>query len=206
MTTTTASADTLEATASVGPLEAFRMAQREAQRTEPLEATAMTLATVDERGWPSARIVLLKEVDERGFVFYTNFGSRKARELEASKRAALCIHWASRTQQVRVEGTIERVSDEEADLYFASRPRGSQIGAWASRQSEDLESRQLLDARVAEYEAKFGDGPVPRPPFWGGYRLVAERIEFWYGHDDRLHDRDLFEKTEQGWKPSRLYP
>jgi len=197
---------TLEATAKLGPLETFRQTQREAKNTEPLEATAMTLATVNERGQPSVRVVLLKEVDDRGFVFYTNFGSRKARELDESKRGALCVHWPSLTQQVRIEGTVERVSDAEADAYFASRPRGSQLGAWASRQSETLESREVLDARVAEVEAKYGDGPIPRPSFWGGYRLVAERIEFWYGHDDRLHDRDLFELGENGWKPSLLYP
>ena len=177
------------------PIAAFREALERARKREPVEATSVVLATADAEGRPSARVVLLKGVDDRGFAFYTNFTSRKARELEANPRAALCVYWESLEQQVRVEGPVERVADEEADAYFASRPRMSQIGAWASRQSEPLDSRARLLGR-----------PVPRPPFWGGYRIVPERIEFWWNQLHRLHDRVLYTREGNGWKVERLYP
>jgi pyridoxamine 5'-phosphate oxidase len=150
--------------------------------------------------------VLLKGVDQRGFAFYTNLASRKARELEANPRAALCVYWESIEQQVRVEGRVERVADEEADAYFASRPRMSQIGAWASRQSEPLDSRARLLGRAAQAEAHFLGRAVERPPFWGGYRIIPDRIEFWWNQLHRLHDRVLYTREGDGWKVERLYP
>jgi pyridoxamine 5'-phosphate oxidase len=193
-------------TTPADPLTRFRLAQAEACATEPLDATAVVLATVDAQGQPSARVVLLKNADERGFVFYTNFESKKGRELGETPKAALCFHWASRTEQVRVEGRVERVSDEEADAYFATRPRASQIGAWASRQSEPLESRDVLMAAVSDVERRFADADVPRPAGWGGFRLIPDRIEFWFGRDDRLHDRELYVRTATGWDWMRLFP
>ena len=188
------------------PIAAFREALERARKREPVEATSVVLATADAEGRPSARVVLLKGVDDRGFVFYTNLGSRKARQLGENPRAALCVYWESIEQQVRVEGPVERVADEEADAYFASRPRMSQIGAWASRQSEPLDSRARLLGRAAEAEVRFIGRPVPRPPFWGGYRIVPERIEFWWNQLHRLHDRVLYTREQDGWKVERLYP
>ncbi len=170
------------------------------------EPTAFALGTVDERGAPSVRIVLLKNVDERGFVFYTNHESRKGRELLATRRAALCFHWQPMEVQVRVEGPADAVSAEEADAYFASRARGSQIGAWASRQSRTIEHPGDLEARVAEMEERFTGRAVPRPPQWSGFRVVPSRIEFWKGRPDRLHVRDLYERDGKEWRLSRLYP
>lgn len=167
---------------------------------------AMTLATADSDGAPSARIVLLKRVD-RGFVFYTNYGSRKGRELEANPRAALVLHWQPLGRQVRVEGDVERVSEEESARYFATRPRGGQIGAWASAQSSPLESSEALRTRVAELATHYEGASVPLPPFWGGYRLVPDRIEFWQHGEDRLHDRLAYERTPSGeWEITRLAP
>lgn len=188
------------------PIAAFREAFERAKSREPVEATAVVLATADGEGRPSARVVLLKQVDERGFVVFTNFASRKARQLEANPWAALCVYWESIEQQVRVEGRVERVSDGEADAYFARRPRMSQIGAWASRQSQPMESRARLLGRVAEYEAKFLDRSVPRPPFWGGYRIVPERMEFWWNQPHRLHDRVVYTREGEAWNTERLYP
>lgn len=188
------------------PLAAFREALRRALSREPYDANAMTLATVDAEGRPSARIVLLKDVDAQGFAFYTNRESRKGRELSENPRAALCIHWPAGAEQVRVEGRVERLSDEESDTYFASRPRGSQLGAWASEQSRPLATREELEARVRELDARWAGKPVPRPPHWGGYRVVPERIEFWFGRDDRLHDRFVYERDGQGWRTVRLNP
>jgi pyridoxamine 5'-phosphate oxidase len=165
----------------------------------------MTLATADERGRPSARLVLLKGADERGFVFFTNRESRKARELEANPFAALCIHWPASHQQVRVEGRVERAGDDESDAYFASRPREAQLGAWASEQSAPLASREALEARVRELGARY-PGAVPRPPHWGGYRVVPDRIELWFEGPARLHDRFLYVREGDGWTMTRLNP
>jgi pyridoxamine 5'-phosphate oxidase len=187
------------------PIARFAKLFEKAQTVEPFDATAMALATADARGRPSVRMVLLKTADERGFVFFTNFGSRKAKELEANPFGALCINWPASKQQVRVEGRIERASDEEADAYFATRPRESQLGAWASAQSEVLASREELEERARALDEKYPSA-VPRPPFWGGYRLVPERIEFWFAGAARLHDRFLYERVGDGWRQTRLNP
>lgn len=170
------------------------------------ETTAVTLATATRDGHPSARVVLLKGFDEHGFVFYTNLGSRKAEELKANPLAALCFYWPSIHHQVRIEGRVEQVSDQDADAYFATRPRGSQIGAWASFQSSTLENRRELEARFQEYEKKFAGQEVARPPFWSGFRLLPELIEFWKGRENRLHERTLYIRQKNGWKVSLLYP
>jgi pyridoxamine 5'-phosphate oxidase len=168
--------------------------------------TAMTLATVGGDGQPSARLVLLKMVDARGFVFYTNLRSRKGRELATNPRAALTFHWQPLEVQVRIEGTAVRVDDAEADAYFATRARGSQIGAWASDQSEPLSSDRELEARVAELEKRYAGRDVPRPPHWSGYRVVPHRIEFWRNRPSRLHERRLFERVDGGWREQLLFP
>lgn len=170
------------------------------------EPTAFTLATADARGRPSARMLLLKGFDEAGFVFYTNLESRKAGELAENPHAALCFFWQPLELQVRVEGPVARVGEDEADQYFASRPRGSRIGAWASSQSRPLESYEGLMARVAEYEARFGAGEIPRPPHWSGFRLAPERVEFWRGRPSRLHERERFDRDGGGWRVRYLYP
>jgi len=191
------------------PIAHFTVLLAEARRVDRTllpEPTAMTLATVDDAGHPSARIVLLKDVDARGFVFYTNYESRKGRELLAHPWAALCFHWQPMERQVRVEGPVERVSDSEADAYFASRARMSRIGAWASRQSATLESDAELQRRVQEVEARFAGGEVPRPPNWSGFRVVPQRIEFWRGRPYRLHERLLYERDDTGWRVRRLFP
>ena len=170
------------------------------------EPTAFALGTADERGVPSVRIVLLKHVDPEGFVFYTNHQSRKGRELLATHRAALCFHWQPMEVQVRVEGRVTVVSSEEADEYFASRARGSQIGAWASQQSQTILRPGDLEARVAEVEKRFEGKPVTRPSHWSGFRVAPRRIEFWKGKPDRLHERDVYERAGDSWRISRLYP
>jgi pyridoxamine 5'-phosphate oxidase len=191
------------------PIEHFRGLLATAQsvdRTLLPEPTAMTLATVGADGQPSARLVLLKAVDERGFVFYTNLRSRKGRDLTANPRAALTFHWHPLEVQVRIEGLAEQVADLEADEYFATRPRGSQIGAWASDQSEEIERPGDLDARFADIERRFAGRDVPRPPHWSGYRVLPERIEFWRNRPSRLHERRLFVRVASGWRESSLYP
>ncbi len=170
------------------------------------EPNAMALGTVENGNQPSVRIVLLKAFDERGFVFYTNFEGRKGRQLLAQPRAALCFFWPPLDTQVRVEGPVTKVSDAEADAYFASRARLSQIGAWASKQSRKLESQGALDERVAEYEKKFEGKTVPRPSYWSGFRVAPERIEFWKGKPNRLHERHLYTKAVDGWQIETLYP
>jgi pyridoxamine 5'-phosphate oxidase len=188
------------------PLEHFQRWWREAERAGLLLPESVTLATATPEGRPSARLVLLKGVSRGGFVFYTNYDSRKARELEANPWAALAFHWAALQRQVRVEGRVARVTAEESAAYFASRPRGSRIGAWASRQSAPIAGRAELEAQVTEARNRFGDGEVPLPPFWGGYRLTPERIEFWQGRADRLHDRVLHTRVGDSWKAERLQP
>jgi pyridoxamine 5'-phosphate oxidase len=170
------------------------------------EPTAFALATADEQGRPSVRIVLLKDVDERGFVFYTNYESRKGRELLATRRAALCFHWMPLEVQVRVEGAVSTVSDEEADAYFASRPRGSQIGAWASTQSRTLSRRADLEARVRQYENEYEGKSVVRPKHWSGFRVAPDRIEFWKGMPSRLHEREVFHREGTAWRMEMLFP
>jgi pyridoxamine 5'-phosphate oxidase len=189
----------------VEPLTPFRRWLDEAWQGEP-NAHAMTLATTAPDGRPSARAVLLKGLDEQGFVFYTNLESRKSKELFASPHAVLCFLWKSLNRQVRVEGPVELVGDEEADAYFASRPRDSQIGAWASDQSQPLASRAELERRVEEFSRRFGEAQVPRPPSWSGFRVVPQRIEFWQERPFRLHDRLLFIREGKEWRRELLFP
>ena len=177
-----------------------------AQATEPHDPTAMSLATATRDGRPSVRMVLLKGVDARGFVFYTNRDSRKGDELEANPRAALCLYWPALGVQVRVEGAVERTTDEESDAYFASRPRDSQLGAWASRQSRPLANHALLTERFADLQADYHDRAVPRPRWWGGYRVLPERIEFWKSGPHRLHLRELYTRDGVGWRIELLNP
>src|SRR3954462_3751085 len=160
----------------------------EGARAEGVDTAPVALAPADPRGQPSVRIVLLRGVDVRGFVFYTNYGSRKARELTANPRASLCQHWPTLEEQIRIEGRVTLAEPAESDRYFAGRPRESQIGAWASDQSQNLPSRDVLDARLREIEQRFAGQPVPRPPFWGGFRLLPDTLEFWYGRSGRLHE------------------
>ncbi len=191
------------------PIAIFQDAFARAQRTDRAllpEPSAMSLATVSEDGSPSLRIMLLKGADEKGFVFYTNLASRKGRELSARPRAALCFYWSALDLQIRVEGSVTPVSDEEADEYFATRPRGSQVGAWASEQSAVIASPGELDARVARYEKEFEGREVPRPAFWSGFRVNPERMEFWRNRASRLHDRTRYTRHGDGWKVETLYP
>ncbi|WP_168049314.1 pyridoxamine 5'-phosphate oxidase [Brevundimonas alba] len=178
----------------------------DAKRTEPNDANAMALATVDAAGVPDARMVLLKDVDARGFTFYSNRESAKGEALAAHPSAALLFHWKSLRRQVRVRGAVEPVSKAEADAYFASRARESRIGAWASDQSRPLDSRETLEEAVARETARFGDGDVPRPERWTGWRVVPESVEFWRDRPFRLHDRLRFDRTDTGWTKTRLWP
>ena len=190
------------------PIGLFTAWLEEATRTELADPNAMALATVDPNGLPNVRMVLLKGIDDRGFVFYTNLCSQKGRELGAQPQAAAVFHWKSLTRQVRVRGPVERVSDADADAYFATRPRLAQIGAWASQQSAPLESRHAFEIAIARSAAEHAIGSVPRPPHWGGYRLVPVIIEFWHDRPFRLHDRVEFRRPRPGdaWSRRRLYP
>ena len=195
--------------APIDPIEIFKDALARAQRTDRAllpEPSAMSLATVGEAGSPSVRIVLLKGVDEKGFVFYTNLESRKARDLRARPRASLCFYWSALDLQIRIDGGVSPVAAEEADEYFASRPRGSQIGAWASKQSSVIVPPGELDARVARYEKEFDGREVPRPEFWSGFRVAPDVIEFWRNRANRLHDRTRYTREGSSWKVETLYP
>jgi len=187
------------------PFVPFRRWLDEAWQGEP-NAHALILASATPEGRPSARAVLLNGLDDRGFVFYTNLESRKSKELLSNPHSAMCFLWKSLNRQVRVEGPVEVVADDEADAYFATRPRDSQIGAWASDQSQPLTSRTELETRVAEFALRFPEGAVPRPPHWSGFRLVPVSIEFWQERPFRLHDRLLFVREGTGWRRARLYP
>lgn len=189
-------------------IAAFRELLAEAEAGGDPEPTAMTVATADAQGRPSARTVLLKQVDERGFVFYTNFDSRKGRQLAANPQAALLFLWKTLREQVqaKIEGSVEPVSAAEADAYFASRARESQIGAWASLQSQTLESREVFDARIDEFTAKYAGNPVPRPPHWSGFRVVPEMIELWFGARYRLHERHRYARVNGRWTKRMLFP
>ncbi len=195
-------------TAAGEPLRLFAAWFAEAQRAEPVNPDAMTLATIDADGLPNARMVLLKGFDERGFVFYTNLDSVKGHELAEAPKAALTFYWKSLQRQVRIRGSVEPVSAAEADSYFATRSRMAQIGAWASKQSAALESRMAFEKAVTRYTAKFAIGPVPRPPHWSGYRVVPQAIEFWQERPFRLHDRIVFTRASATapWSKTRLYP
>ncbi|WP_157018275.1 pyridoxamine 5'-phosphate oxidase [Mesorhizobium xinjiangense] len=189
------------------PFRLFAEWLADAEKSEPNDPNAVALATVDSDGLPDVRMVLLKGFDEAGFVFYTNFESAKGREILASMKAAMCFHWKSLRRQVRVRGPVEVVSDAEADTYYASRPRGSRIGAWASKQSRPLESRFALEKAVAEYTARYAVGDIPRPPHWSGFRIKPQSIEFWHDRPFRLHDRIVFSPNASGgWDKTRLYP
>ena len=197
----------LEADVLPDPIKQFERWFNDATNAAVNEPNAMTLATADRTGRPSARVCLLKGFDEHGFVFYTNYDSRKGRELTENARAAMCFYWAPLERQVRIEGVVEKVTRAESDAYFHSRPRNAQIGAWVSHQGEELASRDELDRREAELAKKFGDGPVPLPDYWGGYRLMPTAIEFWQGRPSRLHDRIEFRrKPRGGWRMRRLSP
>lgn len=189
------------------PYEQFRQWWAQAQEESGMqEPTGMCLSTASAEGRPSSRIVLLKHWDRRGFVFYTNYASRKSRELRDNPFAALLFWWDKLRRQIRVEGRVERIPERESDAYFASRPRGSQLGAWASQQSRPLDSRETLSRRVEELDEEFGDGPIPRPPHWGGFRLIPDYLEFWDDGAHRLHDRIVYEKQGQEWRTDRLFP
>ena len=198
--------DLMNATDTTDPFMLFDRWMTEAEASEPNLANAMCLSTTAQGGAPSSRMVLLKEYGPRGVVFYTNMDSRKGRALRDNDQAALCLHWKSIERQVTIEGRAVEVTGEEADAYFATRPRGAQIGAWASKQSQPLKGKRELEARVKEFEVKYGDVPVPRPPNWSGFRLVPTRFEFWQGRDNRLHDRRVFTAKDGGWTTEWLYP
>ncbi len=191
--------------ASANPITEFQAAAGRAAR-RGVDTSPVALATADRRGRPSVRMVLLRGADQRGFVFHTNYSSRKAQELTDNPHAAICVHWHAIEEQIRIEGTVERLDEAESDAYFASRPRRSQLGAWASRQSAPLIAREMLEEEYRAVERRFHDGDVPRPPFWGGFRLIPARIEFWFGRADRLHDRVLYVREGEEWRTERLYP
>ena len=194
-------------TESAEPFRLFADWLADATKSEPNDPNAVALATVDADGMPNVRMVLLKGFDERGFIFYTNLESAKGQELLSSMKAAMCFHWKSLRRQVRLRGPVEIVSKEEADAYFTTRPRGSRIGAWASKQSRPLEGRFALEKAVAEYTARYAIGEIPRPEHWSGFRIVPQTIEFWHDRPFRLHDRIVFSRAaDGGWEKTRLYP
>jgi pyridoxamine 5'-phosphate oxidase len=196
----------LESHIDPDPFKQFRAWMEQAIHSGIHEPNAMTLATCTPAGKPSARIVLLKGLDDRGFVFFSNYDSRKGKELAANSVASLVLFWGELERQVRIEGMVERVTERESDDYHATRPRGSQLGAWTSWQSEVIAGREVLEARLREFTERFGDGAVPRPPHWGGYRLIPEVIEFWQGRPNRLHDRLRYRLVHGGWVIERLSP
>lgn len=187
------------------PIERYLRAAERASG-QGVDTAPASLATADQGGRPSLRVVLVRHVDNRGFVFFTNYGSRKAREITENPRAALCQYWPALEEQIRVEGAVEIIDPAESDRYFAGRPRDSQLGAWASDQSNEMEPRDLLVTRYGEVEARFDGRPVARPPFWGGFRIVPERVEFWSGRPGRLHERLLYTRMADGWKTAWLFP
>jgi len=191
---------------TVEPFVKFAQWFAEAEESEPNDPNAMILATATAAGKPSARTVLLKAWDERGFVFYTNLESRKSAEIKENPNAALLFHWKSRRRQIRIEGQVALVEDTQADAYYATRPRGSRLGAWASAQSRPLKDRETFEQDLAKVEARFPDETIPRPPFWSGWRLRPDHFEFWQDQQYRLHDRLTFARTTTGWLPGRLYP
>jgi pyridoxamine 5'-phosphate oxidase len=195
-----------DATDDRDPIELFGEWYRAAEEAGLFLHETTALATATPEGIPSVRMVLLKKWDEHGFVFFTNYDSRKALELEANPHAALLMHWGVLERQVRIEGTVERISEEESSEYFKTRTRGSQLGAWASKQSERLASRDALAARLKARTEEFDGGEIPLPPFWGGYRVMATRLEFWQGRANRLHERLVFVRAAPGWTTERLYP
>ncbi len=195
-----------DATADRDPIELFGEWFEQAKESGILLPESASLATASREGVPSSRMVLLKSFSGDGFVIFTNYGSRKAKEMDENPRASLLMHWAVLERQVRIEGSVERISTDASAEYFQTRARGSQIGAWVSRQSEALEDRVLLKERTEEIESRFKDKDVPSPSFWGGYRLIPARIEFWQGRLNRLHDRLLFTRSGEGWVTGRLYP
>jgi len=188
------------------PITQFKRWFDEAARSAQPDVEAMTLSTATPDGRVTARIVLLKGCDERGFVFFTNYESRKSREMMSNPRVALTFYWHTLHRQIRIEGVVDKVTPEESEEYFQTRPRGSQIGAWASPQSEEIADREGLERRVDETEARFKDQPIKCPPFWGGFRVKPERIEFWQGRESRLHDRILYTRLDNEWRISRLAP
>lgn len=188
------------------PIRLFGQWLADAEKSELNDPSATALATVDTDGLPNVRMVLLKGFDKQGFVFYTNFESAKGTEILASMKAAMCFHWKSLRRQVRLRGLVEIVTEDEADAYFQSRPRGSRIGAWASKQSRPLESRFALEKAVAEYTARHAVGSIPRPEHWSGFRIVPSQMEFWHDRPFRLHDRVRFDRDGDGWRTVRLYP
>lgn len=193
---------------SDNPFELFQTWMADAAASEPNDPNAMSVATVDEDGMPNVRILLLKDFSVQGFTFYTNFESTKGQEILTSNKVALCFHWKSLRRQVRIRGLVSQVSDAEADEYYQSRPRGSQVGAWASSQSKELSARSELEGLVNQFEEKFGDGDIPRPPHWSGFKLAPNSIEFWHDRPSRLHDRIVFERATPSadWTTKRLYP
>ena len=200
-------ADLSEAEAALNPIKQFTIWFEEALAAQIPQPNAMTLATTNSEGKPSARIVLLKDFNEQGFVFYTNYGSMKGQQLQKNPWAALVFWWVELERQIRIEGKVEKVSQSESDAYFQSRPRSSQLGAWVSNQSELIDNRKILDQQLEELKQKYADKKVPRPPYWGGFRVIPQSIEFWQGRPSRLHDRLLYRLVEDGsWIRKRLSP